>query len=174
MLFHPNQLSRVCCLPSPVTAAGPSERTEHSAPVALSASSSTAPLIEAALSFRITELHDTGAPLPYSVLSFVTGLQSRITWTPNLKEFLCPSFLGFCLQTLFQKVKCGLCLGWAGNWTLTDSPSFHLSPHFPAHARVSPLPLQTERKSSSLSSYGWLGVQEEALSVSTGLNSTQV
>lgn len=58
----------------PVIAAGPSERTEHSAPVAPIASPGTAPLTEAALNLSITKFHGTGAPL-YS-LHFVT-------WTPK-------------------------------------------------------------------------------------------
>lgn len=54
----------------PVTAAGPSERIEHSVqwfplpPLPLEA----APLTVAALSFRITEFRGIGAPLPYSVV----------------------------------------------------------------------------------------------------------
>lgn len=104
-------------------------------------------------------------PLSTQHCTLSTGLQSRTAWTPSLTKFFWPSLLGFCLKTLFQKIKCCPWLGSSGNWT----PTHHLSPYIPALPYPLLSPFIQKNESLSLSSCGWL-----AFSVSTGPSSTQV
>lgn len=113
ILFHPILSSRVSCL-SGVPLLGHScwafkeNRMQWSVvPTTTSHSPGSALLTVAALSPRISDPHGTDAPLSYSVLCFVTWTLKQSCLGPKSHRISLSRSPGFCLQTLFQRVKHG-------------------------------------------------------------------
>lgn len=138
--------------------------------VSTTTSPGAALLTVAALSPEISDPHGTGAPLSYSVLCFVTWTLKQSCLGPKSHRISYSRSPGFCLQTLFQRVKHGpwCALGYQPD---TDSsfavPFLHPSLIFLTKPDLSFL-LSWRRRASSLSPYGWLRVSGDALSVSLG------